>query len=317
MTLPSDEFPAPDLASRLRDRLLIAPQDSRAMLDLAALLEAAGDLPGAIDLNQRALRADPYLADAAAGLGRLWASLGEVEKARNWFARALGADPDHSEAAAGLALLAEASLTPAFIRTLFDQYAPRFDADLTGTLNYRAPELVAAALRRAGASEGASDILDLGCGTGLSGAALKPFARILDGVDLSPGMIAKARERGIYDSLVVSEADDLLGRSRRSWDMIVSVDMLNYINDLRGIFTNSCKRLSANGLIAGTIEKRDEGGSALTEKRRYAHGRDHLEAAAAAAGLVVSDLTEATLRTEGGAPVAGIVFVLRPTNSPE
>jgi predicted TPR repeat methyltransferase len=295
---------------RLRERLLLDPRDDGTMRMLAGLLEQAGDLPGAIDLLQRALRVDPYRMEALLDLGRLWSQLGDVERARGWFNRALSIDPDCTEAEAGLASLTDA-LTPAYIRTLFDQYADRFDADLTGTLKYQAPGLVAALLERCGVGVASADILDLGCGTGLSGAALRPFLRTLDGVDLSPGMVAKARERGIYSDLAVGEAEAYLAASGKDWDIIAAVDVLNYMGDLGPIFRAAAARLRPGGLLTGTVEKRDEGGTALTEKRRYRHGADHVRAAVGAAGLELIELSEAALRQEGGLPVAGLIFAAR------
>ena len=282
------------------------------MWELAILLENSGNLPGAIDLYQRAVRADPYRTAFLLELGRLWRALGDIERARSWFGRALSADPDNAEAAAGLVSLADAGgLTEAYIRTLFDQYAARFDADLVGTLKYQAPDLVAALLARSGIAACSADLLDLGCGTGLSGAALKPFARTMDGVDLSPGMIAKAEAGGMYDALAVGEAEAFLASAAKSWDVITAVDMLNYLGELTPIFRGIAARLTPGGLFAGTVEKRAEGGQALSEKRRYRHGEDHVRAALDAAGLVLVELSEAVLRQEGGVPVVGLVFAAR------
>jgi predicted TPR repeat methyltransferase len=297
---------------RLRERLLLDPRDVVTMTALAGLIEAADDLPGAIDLYQRALRVDPYQLEVLVNLGQLWSVLGDIVRARSWFDRALNVDPDCAEAKTGLAALDNPdSLTPAYIRTLFDQYADRFDADLTGTLKYRAPELVAAMLARCGVGTGSADLLDLGCGTGLSGVALKPFARTMDGVDLSSGMVAKARVRNIYDDLAVDEAEAFLNGAGKSWDLIAAVDMLNYIGDLTPIFHAAAARLRPGGLLAGTVEKLAEGGQALTEKRRYRHGADRLRAALDAAGLSLAELSEADLRQEGGAPVVGLIFAAR------
>jgi len=310
------ENPVPETSGgeieRLRERLLLDPRDSGAMCALAVALEAAHDLPGAVDLYQRALRVDRYQVDVLASLGRLWTVLGDIGRARSWFERALSIDPDHAGAQAGLAALeAPEALTPAYIRTLFDQYADRFDADLTGTLKYQAPALVAALLGRCGVAAGSADLLDLGCGTGLSGAALKPFALAMDGIDLSPGMVAKAAGRRIYDALTVGEAEAFLAGAAKSWDVIAAVDMLNYLGDLGPIFRGIAARLTLGGLLAGTVEKRIEGGQALSEKRRYRHGEDHVRAALDAAGLVLVELSEAVLRQEGGVPVAGLVFAAR------
>ncbi len=297
--------------ARLRERLLLAPQDARAMAELAALLERAGDLPAAVDLYQRMLRVDPYQLEALLALGRLWNALGDTARARSWFNRALALDPECVEASSGLARLSEGTLTQAYIRTLFDQYADRFDAELTGTLSYRAPELVGAALARSGIPPGSAGILDLGCGTGLSGLALRPFAADVDGVDLSPGMIAKARERGIYRHLAVAEALAFLEEADRAWGIVAAVDMLNYVGNLVPLFRAAAVRLQPKGLLVGTVEKREEGGLALTTKRRFTHGRDHLEQAVRDAGLVLTEMVEAGLRTEGGVEVRGLVFAAR------
>jgi predicted TPR repeat methyltransferase len=273
------------------------------------LLEGAGDLPGAVDLRQRALRVDPYDLDSILELGRLWRELADVERAQSWYRRALALDPNSAEAAAGLTGLEHGhGLSQAYIRTLFDQYADRFDRDLLGALGYRAPELAASLLARAGMAPGAADILDLGCGTGLSGLALKPFARSLDGVDLSPAMIGKARERAIYRTLATGEATAFLAGASDSWDVIAAVDMLNYIGDLTPIFIAVAARLRSGGILVGTVERNAGSGVMLSEKRRHRHGADALSAALGAAGMRPVDLVEDTLRTEAGTAVAGIIF---------
>ena len=297
---------------RLRERLFMEPRDMRAMCDLAVLLGASGDLPGAIDLYQRALRVDPYDTDVLVRLGRLWNWLGDLERARSWFTRALSIDPDCADAAAGLAELADAgTLTPVYIRTLFDQYADTFDENLTGALAYRAPMEVAAMLARRGIAQRSADILDLGCGTGLSGMALHPFAARLDGVDLSPAMVAKAAARRIYDDLAVAEAREYLVAAKRDWDIVAAVDMLNYVGDLAPIFAAAAARIRPAGWLIGTVEKRAGGGTALTEKRRHTHGEDHLRYAILAANIAVVEIADATLRQEGGKPVAGLIFAAR------
>jgi predicted TPR repeat methyltransferase len=160
-------------------------------------------------------------------------------------------------------------------------------------------------------SDRSADILDLGCGTGLSGRALLPFARRLHGVDLSPRMVAKARALGIYDELSVEEARAFLAKGSASWDVIAAVDMLNYVDDLTAVFGDAASRLRPSGWLIGTVEKRAEGGRVLSEKRRYRHGVDHLRAAIDTAGLALVELSEADLRQEGGAPVVGLIFAAR------
>jgi predicted TPR repeat methyltransferase len=294
----------------LRQSLLLAPRDIETMRALANLLERSGDLPGAVDLHQRALRVDPYHLGAILDLARLWRELADPERGKSWYRRALAIDPDCADAALGLAADDAEALSEAYIRTLFDQYADRFDRELVETLHYRAPDLVAALLSRQNDSPTDARILDLGCGTGLSGLALKPFARMIDGVDLSPGMIAKAQSRNLYRRLVIGDARAFLRESTENWDVIAAIDVLNYIGDLVPIFTAAAARLAPGGFLAGTVEKR-RGGAALTAKRRHSHARVTLLEALESAGLNVDEVAEEPLRTEAGAPVAGLIFVAR------
>ena len=99
-----------------------------------------------------------------------------------------------------------------FIENTFDKMAKGFDKLLTGHLDYRAPDLVIEALAAVLPAPARNlDILDAGCGTGLCGPLLRPYARGLTGVDLSSKMLELAGERQTYDSLVKAELSDFLG----------------------------------------------------------------------------------------------------------
>jgi predicted TPR repeat methyltransferase len=85
----------------------------------------------------------------------------------------------------------------AFVETPFDSFASSFEAKLE-TLPYRAPALVAAMLKDSGLElSHRLDVLDAGCGTGLCGAVVAPFARRLVGVDMSQGMLAHAKDKNV------------------------------------------------------------------------------------------------------------------------
>ncbi len=67
----------------------------------------------------------------------------------------------------------------------FDSFAASFDSKLAKLL-YRAPALVAEMLAEPDVEASKSlDVLDAGCGTGLCGPLIAPYARRLVGVDLS------------------------------------------------------------------------------------------------------------------------------------
>ena len=93
-------------------------------------------------------------------------------------------------------------------REIYANWAGTYDKDVADW-GYATPKRIALALRLSGANP-AKPVLDFGCGTGLSGVALKAagFSQI-DGTDISPEMLALARERGIYDHLWESEPGSL------------------------------------------------------------------------------------------------------------
>jgi predicted TPR repeat methyltransferase len=101
-------------------------------------------------------------------------------------------------------------------------------------LSYRAPALVAEMLKRSGVDPSKRvHILDAGCGTGLCGPLVAPYACRLVGVDLSEGMLARARERDVYDVLVKGELTAYLEACTDTFDVIVSADTLVYFGAAR------------------------------------------------------------------------------------
>ena len=88
-------------------------------------------------------------------------------------------------------------------RKLYDDWAASYDAEIAEN-GYATPGRCAAALAQFTQDQNAP-VLDFGCGTGLSGLALKLAGfSVIDGLDLSPEMLAKARDKGIYRRLAVS-----------------------------------------------------------------------------------------------------------------
>lgn len=276
--------PAAALAP-LRRAVALAPAAPEPWLALAHALREAGE-PGAAEAARRLL-ALPGLAPPLAAQARfLLAALGEE------------AAPDRAPAA--------------YVRDLFDGYAARFDADLQGALGYRTPALLAALLEAAGvAPDGTRRVLDLGCGTGLSGVALKPFAKRMVGLDLSPRMLEQARGRGIYAALEEADLLEWLPRHRAAFDLVAAADVLNYLGDLAPALRAIAGALAPGGRAAFSIEAGEAAPYELGPGLRYRHAPAHVAALAEAAGFVVVARQEATLREERGESVKGVLLVLR------
>ena len=91
-------------------------------------------------------------------------------------------------------------------RALYDDWSASYEAEVAEN-GYVTPERCATALAQF-TEDMSAPILDFGCGTGLSGLALKRagFATI-DGVDLSSEMLSKAKAKNVYRNLSIIEAD--------------------------------------------------------------------------------------------------------------
>lgn len=280
------------------------------------------DFAGALRLAEAACR--DGLADACLfGLkGHALSSLERHDEAAEAYGEALKLGPDdpyvrHLVASAGMR--PGAPRAPAeYLRAVFDGYAARFERHLIA-LGYRVPGLIRAALIRnfglvpsnpAGTT--ARSVLDLGCGTGLMGVVLADLdLGPITGVDLSPGMLAEARAKGLYAELMEADILAMLAADRGSWPVILASDVLCYFGELSEVFTLVRRRLSAGGLFVFSVEASEaEAGWRLGPQGRYSHRRDHVEQAARAAGLHVRELVPETMRFEMNQPVAGLLAVL-------
>ncbi len=165
--------------------------------------------------------------------------------------------------------------------------------------------------RRLGNSRVSWTVLDLGCGTGLCGLLFRNVARRLIGIDLSPRMIEKARERGVYDELHVDELTEYLARLEKWVDLIVAADVLVYIGDLAPVLANARRALKAGGLFAFFVEHADGDDFALLPSERFVHGTGYVTRQTSAAGFAIETVDRATLRKEGRGPIVGDVYLLR------
>ena len=297
--------------SLLRAALDRRPEDAVALRNLGQAFAALGDAAAAIAPLERAAALAPQAPEPLLALAHARRELGDAEGARQAAAAlAQGEGPLAEQARFLLAGLGAAPMpdrAPAgYVRDLFDQFAPRFDRSLAA-LDYQTPALIAEALIASGAAPARRlKVLDLGCGTDLSGLRLQPFARRLEGLDLSPRMLAEARKRGLYDALHEADLLDWLPGKAASFDLIVAADVLNYLGDLAPALAAMRAALAPGGRMAFSVEAGDGAPVTLGEGLRYRHNPAAIRALLGA-GLRAE--RRATLRQEHGAPVAGAIFV--------
>jgi predicted TPR repeat methyltransferase len=279
-----------------------------------------GDLAGAADILAQTVELAPAFATAWFALGAIRDTLGDWAGAVAAFTAARDADPDdYHGARLHLARLGAGSATPemtaVYVRRLFDQRAPDFDVAMRERLEYRGPELLLEAVRAAAVEPmrfGA--MLDLGCGSGLGGAAFRPWVDWLVGVDLSPAMIDVARAKGLYDRLIAGEIGAFVrdaAANAATYHLVLAADVFVYCGDLVPLAAATAGVLVPGGVFAFTVETHDGPGVRLSETLRYAHSADYVRATLDDAGLTLLALEPAAIRTEKGVPVPGLVAVAR------
>ncbi len=287
--------------------------------DLAAaadILWDQGEMAAALACQQRACDLAPADADGWYALGEMALVAGERAAAAAAYRRYLSLAPDDAEVEHLLFALGgeppPARASDQCVRLLYQRFAGFYDHNMREELGYAGPERLLEVLAAflPPPARGLR-VLDLGCGTGLFGAAVREFARELVGVDLSPDMAERAARRGIYDRLEVGELTAWLAGNTRRFDLAAACDVLIHFGDLGIPLRAAAAALAPGGLFGFTVERASCDGWLLTDSGRYAHGAAHVRAAAARAGLEVLLLQEAFLRLEYGAPVTGLVAVLQ------
>jgi predicted TPR repeat methyltransferase len=319
-----DRRPAMTNAEAMPVRLFLSSGDLVAdrRFDFARDLQLKGDLVAAADLLLQSTELAPGFASAWFMLGEIRQRLGEHDAAIAAFRKAQIADPDDRHGARLRLMLLGAeqlsSMPPAYVRALFDQYAPKFETALVDDLGYRGPALlfnavlsVRAAVRRPAFFKSA---IDLGCGTGLAAHAFAAQVDQFIGIDLSPRMIERARATGLYAQVEVAEmAEGLRGKPDASADLILAADAVVYLSDLAALLREAKRVLRPGGLLAFTAETHGGEGVILGEGLRYAHSAGYLRRSIGDAGLTLSRCEDLSARNEDNAPVPGLVAVAAKT----
>lgn len=325
-----------------------APHDPRVMNNLGKALYQQGDRQAALEHLQQAVAQAPEYAMAQNNLGVLLSSLGEFEKAISCFQKALemeatdcatlynlagslsitgktkeaeecyqkilAIEPDNDPARHMLAALTgkTSSKAPtAYVVDTFDRYAGHFDNQLTENLQYNVPTLLREAVIETLGKGPFTHCLDLGCGTGLSGLAFRDLATKLSGVDLSPGMLARAREKAIYDKLYQDDVVGFLDTTKESYDLFIATDVFIYIGDVAPTFETVRKCAADTSYLAFSVETtKKESDYVLRPSGRYAQSDAYIARLADQYSYDILESRQCNIRKEQGEWIDGRIFIL-------
>ncbi|MBI5461479.1 MAG: tetratricopeptide repeat protein [Gammaproteobacteria bacterium] len=255
---------------------------------------------------RNALATDPRHTHAALQLATLLRYQNRMDEAADVYREILKYAPEDVTACFHLDALQQpggpARVPPQVVQTIYaDEAAGRsLENSLNERLNYQTPKILQTTLQDIyGIERQALNVLDLGCGSGLYGALIRPRAKHLVGVDLSAAMIAECRRKGVYNDLHVNDVVDYLAETPERFDLIVAMDVLCYFGDLRPLMQQCAGLLNPNGILACSVERvSDDSAWQFHRYGHFLHSATHLCDAAIGAGMHEIHMTECALRRE-------------------
>ncbi len=264
---------------------------------------------------RKALEIDPRHIHAALQLATLLRYENRMDEAADVYRAILLHDTDNVTARFHLDALQQpagpARVPADVVRAIYadKSVGSGLEDSLRGHLKYQTPAILEAALRELhGKEQPVLDVLDLGCGSGLYGALVRPRARRLVGVDLSSSMIKECRRKQVYDDLHVWDVVDYLAETKETFDLIVAMDVLCYFGDLRPLIRRCAGILKPGGILAFSVERvSDDSAWQFHRYGHFLHSAAHLRDAATDAGMREIQMTECALRRELGEDRRGFV----------
>ena len=246
-------------------------------------------------------------------MGNVLKDQGKLEEAIEAYNKALSLKPDDSEARHILSSLTGETTNSApreYVENLFDRYAYKFDQSLVEKLSYDIPEVITqlAVEKHGGGSLGS--ILDLGCGTGLTGEEIRAHCTNLEGIDLSRKMLEIAKSRDIYDKLEHIDIVEYLSNAELNFDYFIATDVFIYVGDLSEVFRLIKVRNKKPGKLIFSTEHTNEKGFHLEKSGRYSHSKSYIEELCKEFKFSISHFSETNLRKEKGSFLIGGLYIL-------
>ena len=246
---------------------------------------------------------------------------GDIDAAVKAYEEVLAIDPeDHGGASVRIASLGRGEAPPkapdAYVETLFDQHAEAFEDILVEQLGYAVPAMVRQRLQALELGP-FKRMLDLGCGTGLTGGTLRDMVEDITGIDISENMVELAHEKDLYETLYVAEVEDFLeDNDDEAFDLITATDVLPYLGALEPLFFGAAENMVAGGLFIFSSETLPEDvldgrPYMVGPHQRFAHSEAYIRERLASTGFEIVEISEINVRMQDGNPSPGHLVIAR------
>jgi predicted TPR repeat methyltransferase len=246
---------------------------------------------------------------------------GDIDAAVKAYEEVLAIDPeDHGGASVRIAALGRSEAPPkapdAYVETLFDQHAEAFEDILVEQLGYTVPMMVRQRLQALGLGP-FKRLLDLGCGTGLTGGALRDVVDDMTGIDISEKMVEIAHEKDLYETLYVAELEDFLeDNDDEPFDLVTATDVLPYLGALEPLFFGAAENMTAGGIFVFSSETAPDdlmGGRPFMvgPHQRFVHAEAYVRERLTATGFELVEISDINVRMQDGNPSPGHLVVAK------
>lgn len=302
-----------EAATAYRRVLELSPDDTGALYNLAMLHKEMGDPAQALATLEQVLVIDPTHVSAHNNLAYLHHRQGNQDKALGHYQKVAELDPQREAARHMVAALQGETPTtapPTYVKEVFDSFSD-YDQAMTENLAYNTPAMLLDLLCDHGPqAKKFARAIDLGCGTGLSGAAFRHLVDDFTGIDLSTEMLSQAENKGIYDRIFEGEITSFLNNDQQRYNLFLATDVFVYLGDLAPIFKAVREKSEPGAIFLFSTEKGGEGFT-LQNTGRYAHAESYIQGLADKTGFSMEKCQPANIRKEKNRWIKGNLYLIQ------
>ena len=309
-----------DAIASYQHALKIDPDDIDSLYNLGCCYLAAGRDEEAGAVYRKLLEVQPEHLSGLNNLAYLCHKYGSSREAAALYAKILELDPARVSADHMLAALTGDTRQHApsgYIQEVFDQFSDDYESSMIEKLQYQVPAVLLDFVLEHSAKTNFSSLLDLGCGTGLTGERFAAHCQSMTGIDLSAKMVEIARSKQLYQDLQVGEIIGFLDTApaHHTHELVIAADVLPYIGDLTELFVSVVRVVKTSTLFCFSVE--DERTDAardqplLRASGRFSHSPHYVKTCAEKTGWLVIAAQQLDLRKERNGWIRGCIYALK------